>query len=181
MGRQLPYPVFPSAGSYAPTVPEAWVFLFHNEKRAPELAAAWLNNEFNRLEIKAMAKRANKQGTTVSREKADWTGFANIDLSAEDKAAIRGGVLDGESVLDICADILGSGHKIALSYDREKDTTTVAATGVYRDCVNAGLTLTCFARSLTDAITVLAYKHEVVAKGDWRPFVRAARPIDDIG
>jgi len=127
------------------------------------------------------AKEAKKSGKKLTSDKATWTGFANIDLTAEDKEAIKGGVLDGDSVLDICGNMLGTGHKIALSYDPEKDTITAAATGVYTYCKNAGLTLTCFARTITDVLTVLAYKHDVVAKEDWTSFVRGKRQADDIG
>lgn len=128
-----------------------------------------------------MARAAAKNKENPKIAKADWIGYANIDLSPDDKFAIKGGILDGESVLDIIGDMLGTGHKVALSYDPQKDTVTAAATGVYTHCKNAGLTLTCFARSLTDVLTVLAYKHDAVAKGDWAPFVRGQRQVDDIG
>lgn len=128
-----------------------------------------------------MASKAKNQTTNDRMRKADWIGYANIDLSAEDKQAVKGGILDGESVLDIIGDMLGTGHKVALSYDPEKDTISIAATGIYAHCKNAGLTLTCFARNITDALTVLAYKHDVVSKGDWTKFVRAKQERDDLG
>lgn len=128
-----------------------------------------------------MARNQARRGNRDRIQKADWTGYANIDLSAEDKQAIQAGVLDGESVLEIISEMLGTGHKVTLSYDPEKDTVTAAATGVYRHCQNAGLTLTSFARDLTAVLTVVAYKHQQIAKGDWKPFTSAKRDQSDIG
>lgn len=157
------------------------MFLCLNEDSAPEALVQWFQSECNRLENISMARQAKKTGNGGDNGKADWTGFANIDLSAEDKAAIRGGVLDGDSVLEIIADMLGTGHKLSLSYDPQKDTVTGAVTGAYKNCKNAGLTCTSFARTITDVLTVIAYKHEVVAKGDWTKFVSRRADPDELG
>jgi len=181
MAYQLKYPkYYPEQRGRKPAA-VAWDFLSGNQDHAPEACVSWLTNEFERVGHVRMAKHAQNKTSKPKIERADWKGYANIDLSTEDKEAIRGGVLDGESVLDIIADILGEGHKIALTYDREKDTVTVAATGVYTYCRNAGYTLTCFGRTLTQVLTVLAYKHDVVAKRDWSRFVNTVRQVDDIG
>lgn len=181
MGRQYAYPnVYPSDASMN-GAQAAWVFLCSNYGRAPELVIAWFENECDRLERWTMAKRGNKNGDKQPTYKADWKGFANIDLSAEDKAAIKGGIFDGEAVLDILSEIVGTGHKITVSYDRDKDTVSASVTGIYSHCKNAGLTFTSFARTLPDVLTVVAYKHEVVAKGNWSPFISRGREVDDIG
>jgi len=181
MSRPMQYPKHYPSHPATNTRRAAWDFLLLNQGTAAEACVLWFSNELERVVTIRMARAAAKKDQVKSLERADWTGYANIDLSAEDKQAIKGGVLDGESVLDIVGDMLGTGHKVALTYDREKDTVSAAATGVYTYCENAGLTLTCFARNITDVLTVLAYKHEVIAKGKWGAFARAKRDVDDLG
>lgn len=181
MGRQQIYPDYYPTGPYATEAAAAWDFLLGNQARAAEACIVWLHSEFDRVGRVRMARNVQKSNNKAKIEKADWKGYANVDLSPEDKQAIRGGILDGESVLEIIGEMLGTGHKVALTYDREKDTVTAAATGVYTYCKNAGYTLTCFGRSLASVLEVLAYKHEVVTKGDWSAFISRGREYDDIG
>jgi len=181
MARQMIYPYYYPTSLHMNVRALAWDFLLGNESKATEACVLWLENEFERCENILMARHAGKSKQTDRIERADWVGYANIDLSAEDKLSVKGGVLDGESVLDIISEMLGTGHKISFTHDPEKDTVTAAATGVYKHCKNAGLTLTCFARSLSDVLTVMAYKHDVIAKGDWSSFTRPQRNVDDIG
>lgn len=181
MGRQMKYPmVYPDANGQS-SAQAAWDFLLYNQGSAPEACMVWFENELERVSSVRVAKSVAKSNNKSSVERADWQGYANIELGPNDKLAIRGGVLDGESVLDIIGDMLGTGHKVAMTYDPDKDTVTAAATGVYKTCKNAGYTLTCFARTVTDVLTVLAYKHEVIAKGDWSKFTRIKREADDLG
>ena len=181
MERQMKYTsVYPS-GPFETTRQAAWAFLCLNQATAPEALVQWFQSECKRLEHISMARQAKKTGGVGNNDKAEWTGFANIDLSAEDKHAIKGGVLDGDSILAIIADMLATGHKLALSYDPQKDTVTGSVTGVYKNCKNAGLTLTSFARSITDVLAVIAYKHEVVAKGDWTKFISRRSDPDELG
>lgn len=179
--RQMQYPKHYPTANPVNTRQAAWDFLLLNQSTAKEACCLWFVNELERVVYIRMARAQKQQPQKSALERADWTGYANIDLSSEDRLAIKGGVLDGESVLDIIGDMLGTGHKVALTYDREKDTVTAAATGAYTYCKNAGLTLTCFARNITDVLTVLAYKHEVIAKGSWSAYARAKRDVDDLG
>lgn len=181
MARQMTYPRHYPSGEFESERQAAWVFMCLNEDTATEAIVQWFNSECNRLEYINMARHAAKNKGQGDNGKAEWTGFANIDLSADDKAAIRGGLLDGDSVLEIISDMLGTGHKLTLSYDPQRDTVTGAVTGVYKNCQNAGLTCTSFARSVTDVLTVIAYKHEVVAKGNWSKFVSKRGPADELG
>lgn len=181
MARQMNYPRRYPSGEFESERQAAWVFMCLNEDTAPEAIVQWFNSECNRLEHISMARQAAKTKGQGNHDKAEWAGFANIDLSAEDKAAIRGGILDGDSILEIIADMLGTGHKLTLSYDPQRDTVTGAVTGVYKNCKNAGLTFTSFARSVTDVLAVIAYKHDVVAKGDWTKFVNKRSASDELG
>ncbi len=181
MGRQTKYPdYYPTDGTLSRSA-AAWDFLLGNQGKATEACILWLHNEFGRVGSIRMAGNAARSKNKGKIQKAEWKGYANIDLSEGDKQAIRGGILDGESVLDIIGDMLGTGHKIAITYDSEKDTVSAAATGVYAHCQNAGYTLTCFGRSLTSVLEVLAYKHEIISKGNWSQWVTGKREYDDIG
>jgi len=181
MARQIVYPLYYPSDQALTTRQACWAFLCLNQHIAAEALVLFMNNEFNRLESVAMAKTSRKPTSQGLTDKAAWQGFANIELEQKDKDAISGGVLDGDAVLEIMADILGTGHKIALAYDPERDTVSCAVTGAYARCRNAGLTMTSFARDITTALLVAAYKHEVIAKGDWSRFVKASKPKEDFG
>lgn len=181
MARQAIYPGHYPSNPALNTRQACWEFLCLNQHNAKEALTLFMNNEFNRLESIKMARSSRKPVTEKLTQKANWTGFANIDLEQKDKDAIEGGILDGEAVLEILGDMLGEGHKIALSYDPERDTVSCAATGHYERCRNAGLTMTSFARDITTALLVLAYKHDVIAKGVWAGYVKTAKPKEDFG
>lgn len=181
MGRQMRYPDFYPTVQGSSDRWSAWAFLLGNQVKAPEACALWLENEFERVSKTAMVRKLKEKGIKGSFQRADWKGFANIDLTEKDKDAVRGGILDGETVLGIFADILGTGHKVTISYDPDRDTTSLAITGAYTHCPNAGLTFTSFARDISSVMTVAAYKHEVIAKGDWSKFVSKIRQEDDLG
>lgn len=181
MARQAVYPAIYPSNPALNTRQACWEFLRLNEYNAREALVLFMNNEFNRLESVAVARSSRKNVPGKLTEKATWTGFANIELEQKDKDAIAGGILDGDAVLEIMGDMLGEGHKIALSYDPERDTVSCAATGAYERCRNAGLTMTSFAKDITTALLVMAYKHDVIAKGNWQPFVRTSRPKEDFG
>lgn len=181
MARQMAYPKYYPTGPFTSDRAACWDFLLLNQATAKEACVLFMAYSIDRLEHVYMAGKGKGKNIQGGTEKAAWTGFANIDLSEKDKDAIRGGILDGDAVLDIITDMLATGHKIALSYDPERDTVTCAATGAYKRSKNAGLTVTSFGRDVTSALMVTAYKHEVVAKGDWSAFVRQSRPVDDLG
>lgn len=175
------YPDKYPTGPYESERQACWDFLCLNQTKATEAVVQFMNSEFKRVGYIAMARGQKKKAVANGSEKAEWSGFANIDLTADDKAAINGGILDGEAVLEIMTEMLTEGHKISLSYDMQRDTVSCSVTGAYKMSKNAGLTCTSFARDVTTALLVMAYKHEVVAKGDWRPFVRESRPKEDFG
>ena len=181
MARQSVYPAHYPSTPGLNTRQACWEFLCLNQYNAREALVLFINNEFERLENIKMAKSSRKTVPGKTTEKAAWEGFANINLEQKDKDAIAGGILDGDAVLEIMGDMLSEGHKIALSYDPERDTVSCAATGAYSRCKNAGLTMNSFARDITTALLVMAYKHDVVAKGNWQPFVRTAKPQEDFG
>ena len=181
MARKMIYPKHYPVGDFSSERAKAWAFLCLNEDTATEAIVQWFNSECERVGFSRMAK-TNKAGVrAVTNDKAEWTGFANVDLSADDKAAIAGGVLDGDAVLDIIADMLATGHKLTINYDAQRDTVQGSVTGVYKSCKNAGLTMTSFARDVTGLLTVIAYKQDVVTKGDWSKFVQRKRDIEDFG
>lgn len=181
MGAQMKYFVYyPNDGGRTGNA-IAWDFLVHNQVKAAEATRLWFTSEVERLEM-ANKKRINQaQPMTNKNDEASWGGFANIELTPDDKQAILGGILDGESTLDIISEMVGTGHKITLSYDADRDTINVSATGKYKYCRNAGLTLTAFGRSLGDTLTVLAYKHDVIAKGDWAKVSKKSYRDEDFG
>lgn len=181
MARQMVYPKYYPQGDFGTTRKQAWDFLRLNQDTATEAIVVWFNSECKRVGYNAMAKNAKAQGKATASDKADWVGFANVDLTPDDKKAIAGGVLDGDAVLDIIADMLATGHKLTINFDAQRDTVQGSVTGVYKSCKNAGLTMTSFARDVTGLLTVIAYKQDVVTRGDWSKFVQHKRDVEDFG
>lgn len=181
MARQMIYPRHYPVDDFASERERAWAFLCLNQRTATEAIVQWFNSECERVGFSRMARTDKSGKRSVTSDKAEWTGFANVDLSPDDKHAIAGGVLDGDAVLDIIADMLATGHKLTVTYDAQRDTVQGSVTGVYKSCKNAGLTMTSFARDLSSLLTVIAYKQDVVTKGDWSKFVQRRRDTEDFG
>lgn len=160
--------------------PSFAAFLFHQEKHCLRGTIEYVNYELGRLY--QMANRSSgKQGKAASKSiGGDWQGFANVPLDEADRGVLRSGSYDFVAGLEDIRSLLASGHKVSLSLNPDSGSVTASATGVRNDCPNKGYTLTAFANDVTDALTVLAYKHQVKAKGTWAKFA-APKNDDDFG
>lgn len=157
---------------------DAWAFLFWAEQRSLTATQDYLNFEFGRMY--RMANRGkNNRAQAAQRSSGDgWKGFANIPLSAHDKKAVLEAVYGHNDAHECMREMLATGHKFSFTFDKDRGVCTASATGVGDHCPNKGWTLTAFAKDWTDALLVLAYKHDVIAKGDWTSYQTVKEDAD---
>lgn len=113
------------------------------------------------------------------KEKAEFKGFANIELNSDEKSEMREWILRVEDVQVELDEILSSYYKMTV--------TRSDATGGYQASLfctdtqspNAGYILSAFAPSWFDAVACLAYKHAIKCEGVWD--VDAAKAADAWG
>lgn len=141
-------------------------FFRSNVKHNEAFVTSWLNIEFERIHAK-MARKSGGSQQTPTRGSDGWIGFANIEVEPAHRDALQQGVYSLEDAFEVFGEMLAHGHKISVSSNKDTGSITVAATGISDACPNRGYTLSAFASDITRAIIVLAYKHEVIAKGKW--------------
>lgn len=113
-----------------------------------------------------MAKKiAAAKGKEV--KKAEFKGFANIELSLEQKGEMREWIRNVDSVQVELDEMFASLYKITAM--RSEATGGYQATAFCTDpsSPNAGYILSAFAPHWWDAMACLAFKHAVVCEGIW--------------
>lgn len=113
-----------------------------------------------------MAKKvATAKGKEV--KKAEFKGFANIELTLEQKGEMREWIRDVEAVQVELDEMLASLYKVTVM--KSEATGGYQATAFCTDAgsANAGYILSAFAPHWYDAMACLAFKHAVVCEGVW--------------
>jgi len=111
--------------------------------------------------------------TKVAREKkkekkkADFKGFANVELNAEEKAEMREWIKNVENVQVEIDEMAASGYKC--TFQKSEATGGYQATAFCMDSEspNGGYILSAFAPHWWDALCCLVYKHAVHCEGVW--------------
>lgn len=100
-------------------------------------------------------------------KKAEFKGFVNYELSAEDKTAMREWIREVEEVTVELDEMLASLYKVTVN--KHPATGGYQATAFCADTKspNAGLILSAFAPHWYDAMACLAFKHAVVLEKIW--------------
>jgi hypothetical protein len=100
-------------------------------------------------------------------KKADFVGFANVELSVEQKAEMKEWIRDLEAVQVELDEMAASSYK--MSFNKSEATGGYQATAFCNDAdsPNAGMILSAFAPHWFDALSCLAYKHAIACEGIW--------------
>ena len=102
---------------------------------------------------------------------AAWGGFINIRLSDTDKEQFGFWVLEnpaeGGVILD---DLVCAGVKFGLSYDAPNQCYVATITGALVEGSNERYCVTTRAGTLSEVIALVAWKHAILAKGDYGSF-----------
>lgn len=127
---------------------------------------------------------SSKTGTPVSAKDADWGGFINVRMTDDDKAKFAlWEAENGRSLWTAFAELLGKGMKFSLAYDADGDFYLATFTAAGADLIGIDLRccLTARAPEWERSISLLIYKHEVMAEGDWGKYRPKSQTFDRLG
>jgi hypothetical protein len=113
------------------------------------------------------AKNA-KKSVPAKKERPNWRGFCNIDLSDDDVERISSDGFDEGDAFQALLVFASDAYKITISEDFAHGCVIVSLTGKDGSGSNEGLTLSSRGPDLIRAIQVAYYKDHVLAQdGSW--------------
>ncbi|HET8671976.1 MAG TPA: hypothetical protein VFM05_15575 [Candidatus Saccharimonadales bacterium] len=127
---------------------------------------------------------SRKSGTPLAGRQDNWGGFINVRLSEEDKAAFAVWSADrGGSHWSDFAEYLAKGFKFSLSYDPDGDFYLATFTAEGKELIGVDLRccLTARAPEWETAVSLLMFKHEVLAHENWGSYRPAENRFDRLG
>jgi len=105
--------------------------------------------------------------------------FVDVKLSSEQRENFLSWLGDDLDAVKCLQSFADQGYRVGVSWSGEHQTYTVSATCRDEESENNGLCMTSFSRSLTQAVLLAWYKHDVVCSRKWRQFDIA--PTDTFG
>lgn len=102
-----------------------------------------------------------------SKTKAEFKGFANVELTIEEKAEMKEWIRDLDAVHLEIDEMSASGYKITFARSEAMGSYQATAFCTDTNSPNAGYILSAFAPHWLDALACLAYKHAVKCEGVW--------------
>jgi len=114
-----------------------------------------------------MAKKIAESKGKTPKKKAEFKGFANVELTVEQKSEMKEWIARNDDVMVELDEMAASGYK--MGYVRSEATGGYQATAFCQDgeSPNAGYILSAFAPHWFDALACVAYKHAIVCEGVW--------------
>ena len=122
-----------------------------------------LNRGLHTMATKGKAPVSNK--TAVAN--TSFTTFVNVSVPAHMKDSVRGYLADPTAFVTAVSDLLEAGYRIGCSYDDKRDAMIASLTCRKAGDANEGKTLTAFAQTWPEAITVVLFKHFEVCNQIW--------------
>lgn len=104
-----------------------------------------------------MATKRKRTRKNEQWRKAKWTGFVNIYLAPQEKAAIAENLLEPDESFQFFMDAATGGFKVSLSYSPSEDVYTVSLTGQYQEGPNPGLTMSIRHKDPFKAVSAVAW------------------------
>lgn len=101
--------------------------------------------------------------------KAEWKGFANVDLSENDKKAIKDkSMLSGDQLLAFMQTAAEDGYSVSVQWSDRDGCFMGSLMGKFECAINAGYMLTARHTDLNTCMSILRFKHEEIAgSGPW--------------
>ena len=127
---------------------------------------------------------AQSTGTPVKVEEFDWGGFINVRIDEDDKAQYDLWAEDNDPTMWVnFQDYLGRGFKFSLAYDPKGDfyLATFTAAGTKLIGIDLRCCLTARAPKWETAISLLMFKHEVLAHGNWGSYLPSQMKFANFG
>lgn len=147
------------------TVPTVWLSQFHfgNKHRV----SYWVFKLINYWGEVQMARGAKQTTATNAKSVNQWTKFVDISLGETTLKDVGVEYPTIDEVNEHLSNALMNGYRLSVSYNPANDAVIASFTCKDEESVNAGCTLSAFAGTWADAISVLLYKHYVIAKQNW--------------
>lgn len=101
-------------------------------------------------------------------DKADFVGFFNYEMKAEEKEVCREWVRHEEEVALAIEDAVASRYKLTISQDTRSGGYQATMQAYDPKDKNAGLCMSAYAKHWYDALGVLMFKHTQVLRKDWK-------------
>lgn len=100
--------------------------------------------------------------------KADWGGFVNFSLTAEDKKGIKSDGLDPKQWQSALLELVERGYAVTFSWDAYANCPMVMVKGLYEGYANAGKAMSQRHRHLDTAFNAVWWIMEKTTHwGDW--------------
>lgn len=120
-----------------------------------------------------------KKIAASEKKQAEFKGFVNYVLSAEDKEMFSKWDVDDHDLFLLAAGGCQQGYKMGVSFNPKNDTFTATFMCTDSDSPNAGYILSAFAPDWYNAVKSLLFKHDVVLYGIWN--VEKAKDLNNWG
>lgn len=145
--------------------PRGWFVSFARQHRHRD--RRWVCFLLNEWEDTHMA-RGSGSGKNGGRAGGDaWTTFVDIRITSEDWEEMNATPYSPEEMSDDVSTLLTRGYRLSFSYNQQNDATIASLTCKAEGDVNEGKTLTAFAQGWLDALRLVLWKNEHIARGNW--------------
>lgn len=155
---------------YIATHQKAWYWryvLTESGRRAPLSGLLFLKAWSELWEALRRVEGCTCMAKKAAERNKDWKGFANVAFDAQARAAYETADLTATHVYAVLEDLIGDGYRVTFSYDKANDAFQCSVTCQNEGKPEFGYTLTARGPSWFDALCVMVFKHETLAKGVW--------------
>jgi hypothetical protein len=127
----------------------------------------WICVLLNEWEVQVMARGKSGSGNTNGTSGNAWTTFVEIRITPEDWEEMNDAKWTPDDVFDAVSGLLEKGYRVSFSYNKQNDSTVASLTCKEEGDVNEGKTLTAFSQGWFDALRLVIWKSQMIAKGNW--------------
>lgn len=115
-----------------------------------------------------MARGKGKQ--SEGRANGNFPTFVDVKLDEAQRENFLAWLGDEQDAVKCLQQFADDGYRVGVAWSGEHQTYTVSVTCRDDDSANNGLCMTSFSRSLTQAVLLAWYKHDVVCRRVWTEF-----------
>jgi len=100
-------------------------------------------------------------------KKAEWKGFHNVNLTAEDEVKFEAWQAENPTGFNWIEALTDEGYKVSFDYDAHNEGFKVGLYAQSTKLAWAGYTLTAWAGDVQTAMNLVCFKHYVLCGQDW--------------
>lgn len=115
-----------------------------------------------------MRKKQSAKSPGRSPQKAEWTGFINVYLTATEKKKIKTNPLPDMALVEFMNNVTETGYKLSITYAEKGGFHTATLYGQWQGMANAGYAMSCRHSDMVIALTALEHCYETAGEnGSW--------------